>query len=78
MNEEKLLKAFEEYKGYELGDFDIATCLQFEVYKAGAKYALEIAAEKAKTEEKYFPHELGGSHKRIGNVDKNSILNCLE
>lgn len=35
MNEDQLLKAFEEYKGYELGDFDIATCIQFECYKAG-------------------------------------------
>ena len=37
MTEDGLLKAFEEYKGYELGDFDIATCIQFECYKEGYK-----------------------------------------
>lgn len=41
MNEDKLLKAFEEYKGYELGDFDIATCIQFECYKEGYKLAVK-------------------------------------
>jgi hypothetical protein len=42
------------------------------------KKILEVAAKKAKTEEKYFPHELGrGSYREVGKVDQDSILNAI-
>lgn len=39
---------------------------------------LLLVAEKAKTEKKYFPHELGGLHKQVGTVDKDSILKAVD
>lgn len=66
----------ENQNGVLLNDYSLTDTIWFmEKY---SEEVLKIAAEKAKTEEKYFPHELGGYYKQVGVVNKESILNCLK
>ena len=61
----------------EMYNPDIESVVQ-EYARIKCKELLEIVAEKAKVEEKYFPNELGGRHKSVGSVDKDSILNVVD
>lgn len=67
--ENKILSAFEKYKGYSSNMFDNEEWRECDAFGAGVKFALNPAAEKA---------ELTADSDMWSDVDKDSILNCLK
>lgn len=84
----KILSQFEKYKGYSSNIFNGEDWLEFDAFKAGAEFALIIAAEKAKIKRNYYPNnqQLESQIERDQFcvdeynyfISEESILNCLK
>ena len=80
MNKDKMLSRFEKHKGYSSNLFDNEQWREFDAFVAGAKMALEIAAEKArlKGERDCEYYESYRTEDDIISINEESILNCLK
>ena len=82
--EEKLQEVFLERSGtrfakYPYNDtFDATITAMQEYAEMKCKQLLEIVAEKVETKELFVNGSNGGWYDKVGKVNKDSILNCVD